>query len=159
LPLAWSLVPDLTMVWSGVFADDNDLKRWRLLWKERAQQVHITGPLPKAKVYAILTRADVAVLPSQVDNLPNTVIESLMLGIPVIGTRGASIDELVDEGVNGHLVGLGDVDGLAEALVKMWRWDTPVAKGFEWNTVIAREMQPERAVANLIALANIRTTP
>ena len=78
-----------------------------------------------------------------------------MLGVPVIGSRGASIDELIDEGQNGHLVELGDANGLADAMVAMWTKTSPVHKGFEWNTDIAKEMRPDRAVANLIALARI----
>jgi glycosyltransferase involved in cell wall biosynthesis len=101
-----------------------------------------------------LRRAEAAVLPSQVDNLPNTVIESLMFGIPVIGSRGASIDEIVDEGVTGHLTELGSARDLADALVKMWNGQSDIRKGFTWNSPLAREMQPERAVANLLALAN-----
>jgi hypothetical protein len=59
---------------------------------------------------------------------------------------------LIEEGRTGHLVALGDVDGLAETMVRMWRGDSPVLKGFEWNSDIANEMRPERAVANLICL-------
>jgi glycosyltransferase involved in cell wall biosynthesis len=153
LPFAWKIVPDLTMVWTGPCWDGRQLSYWRSLWGARAEQVQITGPLLKPEVYAILRKADVAVLPSQADNLPNTVIESLMFGIPVIGSRGASIDELVTENQNGHLVELGDKYGLAQALVRMWRRESPVCKGFDWNTAIAQEMRPDRAVANLLAFA------
>ena len=79
----------------------------------------MTGPLLRPAMQTVLRRADVAVLPSQVDNLPNTVIESLSLGIPVLGSRGASIDELVEEGRSGHLVAFGDVQALANALIRM----------------------------------------
>lgn len=156
LLLAWETAPDLAMVWSGRCYDQRKLEHWRSLWGARGRLVHITGPLPKTEIYAVLQKAEAAVLPSQVDNLPNTVIESLMFGIPVIGSRGASIDELVDDGINGHLVNLGDAAGLAQALVKMWKGESPVRKGFEWKTSIADEMRPERAVANLIALAGIK---
>lgn len=97
-------------------------------------------------------QADAAVLPSLVDNLPNTVIESLLLGIPVLGSRGASIDEIVEEGRSGHLVDLGDVHGLADAMIKMWRGESPVVKGFKWDSNIAKEMQPHHAVAKIIEL-------
>lgn len=153
LPLAWSEAPDLTMVWSGRCWDDEMLASWRALWGERVKQIHVTGPLPRSQTYAILQRAEAAVLPSQVDNLPNTVIESLMLGVPVLGTRGASIDELVEEGITGHLVEPGDVRGLAAALIRLWTKQTPVKTGFSWQSKITEEMQPERAVANLISLA------
>jgi glycosyltransferase involved in cell wall biosynthesis len=75
-----------------------------------------------------------------------------MFGIPVIGSRGASIDELVEEDRTGHLVALGDIDSLAEALTKMWLKRSPVRKGFAWNSDISKDMQPERAVSNLLAL-------
>lgn len=154
LPIAWTMAPDLTMVWSGYCGNKEKLEGWRSLWGEHVHQVQITGPLTRENLYAVIKRADAAVLPSQVDNLPNTVIESLMFGIPVLGSRGASIDELVDEGQNGHLVAIGDVNGLAEALAKMWLNKSPVRKGFVWNTIIAQEMQAERAIANLIALVD-----
>lgn len=152
LPIAWASEPDLTMVWSGQCSDQRSLEHWRSLWGPRAAQVHMTGPLPQSELYAVLRRAEAAVLPSQVDNLPNTVIESLMYGIPVIGSRGASIDELVEEGQTGHLVDIGDAKGLAEALVRIWRGESSVSKGFEWNSAIAQEMRPEQAVENLLSL-------
>jgi glycosyltransferase involved in cell wall biosynthesis len=155
LPLAWRRAPDLTMIWCGDPLNHSKLESWRSSWGKRANQVHITGRITKAEMYAVLQRADAAVLPSQIDNLPNTVIESLMFGIPVIGSRGASIDELVDEGENGHLVALGDVNGLAEELVRTWLGNSPVKKGYVWSSNIAREMEPERAAANLLELTKI----
>jgi glycogen(starch) synthase len=152
LPLAWTEAPDLTMVWSGQYWKNEILVSWRALWGERAKYVHVTGPLPRAQTYAVLQRADAAVLPSLVDNLPNTVIESLVLGVPVIGTRGASIDELVEEGKTGYLVEVGDAQGLADALVRMWVRQTPIRKGFSWDSNIAEEMSPVRAVENLVSL-------
>lgn len=152
LPLAWERAPDLTMVWSGKCSDPASLRRWRSLWGARASQVQITGPLPRAQLYTLLGKADAAVLPSQVDNLPNTVIESLCQGIPVLGTRGASIDELVEENRTGHLVGIGDVRALANALADMWLRRSPVAKGFTWQAPICGEMQCDQVVANLLGL-------
>jgi glycosyltransferase involved in cell wall biosynthesis len=152
LPIAWREAPDLTMVWSGRCLDESKLQEWRSSWGEQIDQVRITGSLNRPEMYAVLERADAAVLPSQVDNLPNTVTESLMFGVPVLGSRGASIDELVEEGRTGHLVELGNVHALAEALVMMWLKQSPVSKGFQWRSQIAEEMRPERAVANLIDL-------
>jgi glycosyltransferase involved in cell wall biosynthesis len=154
LPLAWRGAPDLTMVWSGRCRDERKLEEWRSWWGERAGQVVVTGALRKPDVYSILQRAEAAVLPSQVDNLPNTVIESLMFGVPVLGTCGASIDELVEEGRTGHLIALGDVAGLADALVAVWHERSRVTRGFDWDLPVARAMKPECAVANLIALAS-----
>jgi glycogen synthase len=154
LPLAWERAPDLTMVWAGRCWDRGKLENWLSGLGHRRNQVIVTGAIAKPDLYAILQRAGAAVLPSQVDNLPNTVIESLMFGIPVIGSRGASIDEIVDERVTGHLAALGNARELADALVAMWNGQSSVRKGFTWASPLAQDMQPERAIANLLALAN-----
>jgi glycosyltransferase involved in cell wall biosynthesis len=44
----------------------------------------------------------------------------MILGRPVIGTRGASFDELLIDGESGFLVEPGDHIGLADAIRKMW---------------------------------------
>jgi len=152
LRIAFEAEPSLRMVWAGrgKFDEITDLRD--SLGQHRFK-VQILYPLAKPDVYAVLQRADATVLPSLVDNLPNTAIESLTLGIPVIGTRGVSIDELVEHGITGELVPLGDVDGLASAMVKFWRGETSVRKGFAWRGGIAEEMQPERAVENLLKMA------
>jgi glycosyltransferase involved in cell wall biosynthesis len=142
------------MVWAGR-GDFNEIAGLLDNLGPHRSKLQILYPLSKPDLYAVLQRADATVIPSQVDNLPNTAIESLTLGVPVIGTRGASIDELVEEGVTGDLVPLGDVEGLAAAIVKFWRGESAVRKGFKWRGGIADEMQPERAVENLLKLAGV----
>ena len=56
--------------------------------------------------------ADVFVIPSLEDNLPNTVSEALLCGTAVSGMRIGGIQEMVRDGANGYLSvsqeGLGD---------------------------------------------------
>lgn len=47
--------------------------------------------------------ADVFVIPSLMDNLPNTVLESLMCGTPVIGFPVGGIVDMVQHGKNGYI--------------------------------------------------------
>ncbi len=61
--------------------------------------------------------ADVFVLPSLEDNLPNTMLEAMSCGTPVIGSRVGGIPELVIDGLTGFLVAPGEVRQLAEALL------------------------------------------
>lgn len=152
LEKAWTAEPALTMVWVG----DMEQALWcecQRRWGEQGEQVVWLGPLPSEQLYAAIGRADASVLPSKVDNLPNTVIESLALGVPVIGTRGASIDELVVDGESGALVPLDDAEALAESLVRCWRREVPwLGAGFTPPAVLA-DMRPEVAVARLLELA------
>ncbi len=151
---AFLLEPSIRMVWIGRGSFGELSSVLSDLGAHRSH-VHVLYPVPKPELYAMLRRADAAVLPSLADNLPNTAIESLMLGVPVIGTRGASIDELVEQGVTGELVTPGDVDGLAGALVRMWRGLSPVQKGFVWRGGVADEMQPDRAIASWLEFAGV----
>jgi glycosyltransferase involved in cell wall biosynthesis len=61
--------------------------------------------------------ADVFVLPSLEDNLPNTMLEAMSCGTPVIGSRVGGIPELVIDGSTGFLVPPGDARQLTEALL------------------------------------------
>ena len=47
--------------------------------------------------------ADVFVLPSMQENLPNTIMESLACGIPVVAFRQGGIPEMIDHRANGWL--------------------------------------------------------
>ena len=127
LCLALEKEPDLTMVLVGNEARRGELNQlYARVGYDRTRLVWL-GPLPRPELYRVVAGAEAAVLPSRVDNLPNTVIESLALGVPVIGTDGASIDELVTDGVNGLLVPVGDANVLAAAMLDAWcqteRWN------------------------------------
>ncbi|HEY5658367.1 MAG TPA: glycosyltransferase family 4 protein, partial [Myxococcota bacterium] len=154
----WAREPDFAMVWAGRdrgFGLSDAARRWG----EHREQVHWLGELTGAELCAVLEHAEAAVLPSRFDNLPNTVIESLLHGLPVIGTRGASIDELVEPGVHGELVAHDDAQALADAMLRLWRGESPVRKGFRWQGPLAESMRPECAVASLLTLARRRREP
>lgn len=55
------------------------------------------------KLVKLYNAADAFVLPSLQDNLPNTVVESLACGTPVVGFRNCGIPEMVVHGKTGYL--------------------------------------------------------
>lgn len=59
--------------------------------------------MDKKFLYPIIKKADFCILPSRIDNLPNTCIEAMSLKKIVIGTDGASFEQLIKNGVNGYL--------------------------------------------------------
>lgn len=66
-----------------------------------------------ARAYAA---ADVFVLPSLEDNLPNTAIEAMAVGTPVVGFAVGGVPEIIDDGVNGLLAASIDAPSLAAAI-------------------------------------------
>lgn len=81
-----------------------------------SDRVLFLPPARHEKLYPVIRNARVAVLPSLVDNLPNTCIESMALGQIVIGTRGTSFEQLIDHGKSGFLCRPGDSADLRASL-------------------------------------------
>jgi glycosyltransferase involved in cell wall biosynthesis len=70
-------------------------------------------------VPAVLAEADVFVLPSRSEASPNSIIEAMAAGLPVVATNVGGIPELVLEGRTGRLVPPGNPDALARALLDL----------------------------------------
>jgi glycosyltransferase involved in cell wall biosynthesis len=73
----------------------------------------ISDPLELAKVY---NYCDAMVIPSKQDNLPNTMLESLACGTPVIGTPAGGISEILKNPIFGILSETHDAVDLAKAI-------------------------------------------
>lgn len=63
--------------------------------------------------------ADVFVLPSLEDNLPNTVMEALACGLPVAAFRIGGVPEMVVHGACGYLAAPGNGMGLARGIQEL----------------------------------------
>lgn len=61
----------------------------------------------------IYSMADVTVIPSLEDNLPNVVLESLACGTPVVGFNVGGIPDMIEHKNNGYLAPVGDYKELA----------------------------------------------
>jgi glycosyltransferase involved in cell wall biosynthesis len=67
----------------------------------------------------IYSAADAFAICSAQDNMPNTVLEALACGVPVVGTDVGGIPDMVRPGTTGFTVPLGDADALAAAIVRV----------------------------------------
>lgn len=70
------------------------------------------------KVCEAYNLADVSVVPTLQDNFPNTVLESMASGTPVVGFATGGVVDAVEHGVSGLLAPTGDTDGLAALLIR-----------------------------------------
>lgn len=66
----------------------------------------------------IYNAADVFVLPSLSDNLPNTIMEAMACSVPCVGFDVGGIPEMIDHRRNGYVAKFRDSDDLAEGI----RW-------------------------------------
>lgn len=70
----------------------------------------------RKRLFSIVKNAAVCILPTRIDNLPNTVLEAMALGKIIISTDKTSVEQLVTDGENGFLIKVDDADGLMEKL-------------------------------------------
>jgi glycosyltransferase involved in cell wall biosynthesis len=64
---------------------------------------------------------DAIVLPSLWEGMPNAVLEAMAAGKPVVASRIAGMDELVQDGITGLLCSPGNAGELAAALLRLAR--------------------------------------
>jgi glycosyltransferase involved in cell wall biosynthesis len=89
--------------------------------------------------------ADVFVLPSLAEGMPNVVLEAMGSGLPVVATNVPGSAELVQHGENGFLIGVKDPNELAWALrrliddrllrKKMGKQAQQTARNYSWTFV------------------------
>ena len=116
--------PEMHVVLAGQDVLDgagrSSVERFKEKLRGFADRVHYLGRIPHVQLYPLVQKARVVALPSLVDNLPNSCMEAMALGSVVVASRGASFDELMEDGNSGFLTELGNPHALAEGIARAW---------------------------------------
>lgn len=105
-------MPDYKFIFIGYGASSEKMKG--------IPNIEYLGFKTGEELYKIISEAAVSVCPSEwYENCPFSVIESISLGTPVVGSRIGGIPELIDEGKTGELFKAGNVDELIVKLKKI----------------------------------------
>ncbi len=84
-----------------------------------SQRIIFYGAMNHKKIQAIYDQYDIAVNASRIDNLPGTILEAFATGLPVVSTDAGGIPYIVENGVTGLLVSVGDHKALAENVIRI----------------------------------------
>jgi glycosyltransferase involved in cell wall biosynthesis len=109
------------VVGDGPMADE-----LRALATAQAAPVRFVGHDPEPTRYMIA--ADVAVLASEFEALPISLVEALSCGRPCVATDVGGVREIVEDGHNGLLVPIGEPEAMARALRELSRDATACAR-------------------------------
>ena len=91
---------------------DNQIKQLRLI--ESIRLHGRTNNVPEA-----LASARIFVLCSNVEGMPNALMEAMALGVPCIATDVSGVRDIIDDGVNGFIIPVGDQKALEDRLMQL----------------------------------------
>lgn len=84
-----------------------------------ADAVTFTGQLDREAMAALYQRSDLSLNPSLADNMPNSLLESMASGVPLVSTHVGGVPYMVCDGETGLLVPPGDPQAMADAALRV----------------------------------------
>lgn len=99
--------------------DGKSMSLWELIdaWfgDEFKNAIDVRGALPMHEIQQLRTKAALTVVCSSWENQPNTALEAMAQGCPVVAVGVGGVSEVIEDGVTGILTPAGDVGRFAEA--------------------------------------------
>lgn len=83
------------------------------------ERVSCVGSLPATAVNEMFARADLYVLPSRREGLPNVVLEAMASGVVVIATNVGGVSEVLRDGIDGIVVAAESTTDIAAAILSL----------------------------------------
>lgn len=148
-----SLFPYLELVIAGEGKDSDEAL---IYVKEKGlnKNVFFTGWIEGERKLYVLSDSDIFCLPSHVEGLPNSMIEAMAVGLPVIITPVGSVPDVITDGENGLLTPLYDSVSLAHRIeLLVVDQALRMALGRAAHETARTKFNPVKAVQQLVFLA------
>lgn len=108
--------PDYQLVIYGDGPSEAELKK---LTEELHIEANVSLPGNVKDLHERIKSAEIFVLSSDYEGMPNALIEAMCLGLPSVSTKVSGATDLIRHKENGMLVELDDQNGLAGALMEL----------------------------------------
>ena len=123
-----------------------------------SKHVHFTGFLPQKELLELYHSCHIFLHPSEMpadenqEGIPNSILEAMATGLPVLATRHGGIPEAVEDGRCGALVAERDYRSLAEEMKKITRTPHSFAEmGVLASESVAAEFEQQAQIRQLEA--------
>jgi glycosyltransferase involved in cell wall biosynthesis len=84
-----------------------------------SSKIRFLGPLPEEELREQMAEADMFVLPSLEEQMPEAMLRAMAMGKPVVASNVGGVPEAIHDGTNGLLVEPGEVTALTQAIDKL----------------------------------------
>ncbi|WP_103129980.1 N-acetyl-alpha-D-glucosaminyl L-malate synthase BshA [Deinococcus aerius] len=113
-------------------------------------RTHFLGSFPD--VQTVLGISDLFLLPSSQESFGLAALEAMSCEVPVVASGAGGIPEVVEDGVTGFLVPVGDVDAMADAALRILRdRDLYLAMGAAARRAALTRFHPDQIVPRYLA--------
>lgn len=82
-------------------------------------RIMLRGRVSHSEARDAFAGASAFVLNSRYEGLSHTLVEAMSVGTPVVATRAGGNPEVVQDGMNGRLIDVGDEKGLERAIIQL----------------------------------------
>lgn len=106
------------------------------------------------RMVSLYSAADVFVLPSLSENLPNTIMESMACGVPCVGFNVGGIPEMIDHMKNGYVARYRDASDLARGLLWTLTEADPEQLGRNAVAKVSAQYSQQRVAMRYIEIYN-----
>lgn len=120
--------------------------------KSSAHRIHLMGR--NNDIARVYENSDLFVLPSDYEGMPNALIEAMACGLPCISTNcPTGPSDLIDNGINGILVPVGNKRKMSEALQNMYqKRDIAKQMGEKARQTIMKKCRAENIAQQMISI-------
>lgn len=146
--------PDLHFAFAGNLEEKKCMKELQDSAKQFRNRIIYLGNITERHALSTIIRnAEACVLPSRADNLPNACIESMGMGRIVIGTYGASFEQMIEDKKSGLLITRDSSEELIQAVrYLMAMSESDKAKMGSAARKRVEQMSPEKVYTQVITL-------
>ncbi|HKW47816.1 MAG TPA: glycosyltransferase family 4 protein, partial [Gemmatimonadaceae bacterium] len=163
--------PDASLTLVGAGSDEHRLRA-------RAAQlalsnVRFAGSIAPDEIWRYYVEADIYVQTPNIDNMPSSVLEAFMSGLPVVSTDAGGVPAILTDGVHGLLAPVDDHAAIADRILRLlgdqslvdrlttaavascekYTWD--IVRG-EWLSLYRRLGQKRSCVQKKLSLQPLR---
>ncbi|MCG2711500.1 MAG: glycosyltransferase family 4 protein [Candidatus Omnitrophica bacterium] len=104
----------------GKFGDESVIKKHAAPFENR---VRYFDAMPRSRLIPFIENAKAIILPSMIDNLPNTCLEAMSLKKIVITTHASGFGDVIEHGVDGFLINFGEDKAFLNIIREVCRMD------------------------------------
>ena len=138
------LHPEAKLVIAGDGEDYNEVKSY--IEQNQLQNVTLLCDVRGEKKKACFADADVYLFPSYTEGMPNSVLEAMGMGLPIITSAVGAVPDFFEDGMMGVLMQGHSSDEILNAMEKLYNKQNCLAEISEYNCHYAADHFVDRVV-------------